>query len=288
MQNPMIMKNLVFIACVLIAGCRSERSIQNKMNAQRIQLENMLKPIDSLDKKRAEKLAKGELDDKTDSIARAYIARLKDSIAIRLQRFDALSNNVGDNKKAAIAYLNSVKDSYKKELDNILFFDDLFDASTFSRLNTAAFFAPGQYLPEEATYKKAQTIMDQILGDAMAFSKRYKKRTLKAMFIVTGYADEEAIAPGSELYRSLAASVSNTDRKVLNRELSARRATAIKDILEKEYYTLNKDSQTRNLTASFLSLGKGEALPQGNITDYKPIDERRRVVLLYWSMVPEL
>jgi hypothetical protein len=282
------MKNLIFFVCVILTGCSSVKSIKSDMTSQRLRLENMLAPIDSLDKKRAEKLKNGQLDEKTDSIARAYIARLKDSIASRLQRFDALSDNIGADKRAAVAYLNAVKDSYKKELDNILFFDDLFDASTFSRLNTAAFFAPGQYMPEEATYNKAKTIMDQIVGDALKFSTRYTRRKLKAMFIVTGYADEEAIAPGSELYQSLAASVSNPDRKVLNRELSARRATAIKDILEKEYYQLNKDNQSRNLSTTFLSIGKGEALPGGEITDYKAIDERRRVVLLYWSMVPEL
>jgi Outer membrane protein and related peptidoglycan-associated (lipo)proteins len=282
------MKNFVLIACVVISSCNTVRSVKSNMDARRVQLENMLNPIDSLDRKRAEKLEKGELDEKTDSIVRAYIARLKDSIAIRLQRFDVLASNLGDNKKAAIAYLNSVKDAYKKELDNILFFDDLFDASTFSRLNTAAFFAPGEYLPEETTYTRAKAIMDQILDDAMTFANRYKKKKLQAMFVVTGYADEEAILPGSSLYESLVASVSNTDRKVLNRELSTRRATAIRDILKKEYYLLDKKHQAKNLTANFLAIGKGEALPQANIKDYKAIDERRRVVLMYWSMVPEL
>ena len=131
--------------------------------------------------------------------------------------------------------------------------------------------------------------MDQIIGDAIKFSNKYASRKLKAMFIVMGYADEEAILPGSELYQSLARSVSasSPDRKQLNRELSSRRATAIKDILERQYFLLNSKPSS-NLTANFLAIGKGEALPAASISDYKPIDERRRVVLLYWSMVPEL
>ena len=33
--------------------------------------------------------------------------------------------------------------------------------------------------------------------------------------------------------------------------------------------------------------GKGEALPNSKISDYKTDDPRRRVVLLYWSVFPE-
>jgi hypothetical protein len=37
-----------------------------------------------------------------------------------------------------------------------------------------------------------------------------------------------------------------------------------------------------------IATGKGEELPAGNFKDYQPFDERRRVVLLYWSILPDL
>jgi hypothetical protein len=37
----------------------------------------------------------------------------------------------------------------------------------------------------------------------------------------------------------------------------------------------------------FFYEGKGEALPNPKITDYKTDDPRRRVVLLFWSVFPD-
>lgn len=287
------MKYIVVAVMIILAagaGCKSVQKVQTGIDSQKQQLTAMLAPIDSLERKLEDKRQKGELDEKTDSIVSAYIAKVKDSISNRLKKFDAISDlNDPGNKKTAIEYLNSVKESYRKELENILFFDELFDASTFSRLSTAAFFAPGQYMLSDTTYQKAKTIMDQLIGDALQFSSKYPSKKLHAMFVVTGFADEESIAPGSELYQSLSTSlnVAAPSRKLLNRELSSRRAAAIKDIMAKEYYLLGKDNKNKHLAANFLGLGKGEELPD-RVTDYKPVDERRRVVLLYWSMLPEL
>jgi len=38
---------------------------------------------------------------------------------------------------------------------------------------------------------------------------------------------------------------------------------------------------------NYYAEGKGEELPKGKITDYKVNDERRRVVLIYWTVLPE-
>jgi hypothetical protein len=289
-------KAVIIVLFAALAGCTGNRKLQTlkrDIERQQQELRAMLKPIEELNRKREAKWLSGALDEHTDSITLKYIQQLKDSIASRLQRFDALydTKNLHNNKKEAIAYLNKVKSSYKKELENVLFLDDLFDASTFSRLNTAAFFSSGEYFLSDTTYQKAGLIMNQIVQDACRFSVRYPSRKLKALFVVTGYADEEAIAPGTELFKSLANSVGANDaikRKQLNAELSTRRATFIKDVLTREFYIYNKANPTPNLSASFIALGKGEELPRGLIRDYQPIDERRRVVLLYWSILPEL
>lgn len=288
------MKIYIVIASVLLTGClgRNVQIVYKDIEVQRRQMKGMLMTIDSLDQKREEKRKKGELDEKTDSIAAKYIRQLKDSISSRLARYEVLSDNktLRSNKKAAIAYLNTVKGLYKNELENIIFFDDLFNTTTFSRLNTAAFFAPGQYQLDDAAALKAKVIMGDIIGDAWRFSNKYASRKLKAMFIVMGYADEEAIIEGSELHQSLVTGTSGipAGRKQLNKELSSRRAASIKNILKKEYELLSNNNLSSNLSVDFLAIGKGEELPRGLITDYKPVDERRRVVLLYWSILPEL
>ena len=281
---------IILVAGVLLTGClsRNVQTVYREIESQRPLLKGMTSSIDALDKKRQEKLKRNELDEKTDSAVANYIRQLKDSIASRLNRYDALSDNktLRRNKKSALADLNAAKESYKNALENIQFLDDLLDASTFSRLNTTAFFAPGKYLLGDSASGNARTIMGDIIRTAQQFSSKYTSRKLRATFVVTGYADEEDIVPGSELYQSLVAGTSTVSpaRQQLNKELSSRRAESIKNILSKEYEVISKS----NLSATFLALGKGEEYPGGLITDYKPVDERRRVVLLYWSILPEL
>jgi outer membrane protein OmpA-like peptidoglycan-associated protein len=281
--------------CIIIGGCASSRSIRgvNKdLALQKEQQIELMKPIEALDKKREEKWLKGELDEKTDSISRNYIRQLKDSIESRLNRFNVLGDKefLRTNKKEAMVYLNSVGALYKKELENLLIFDDLFSTTTFSRLNTAAFFAPGKYQLNDSSITKARLMMDEIIKDAQGFSSKYNSKKLKAMFIVMGYADEEDIATGSDLYKDLATSISSSspERKQLNAELSTRRAVSIKNILKSEYELLSARTAASNLSVDFLAMGKGEQLPGGDNKDYRSVDERRRVVLLYWSIVPEL
>lgn len=244
---------IIIVTSVILTGClgRNLQTVNKDIESQRQLLTEMRNSIDALDKKREEKRKRNELDEKTDSVVANYIRQLNDSIASRLNQYDALSDNktLRRNKKSALAYLNTAKESYKNELENILFFDDLFDASTFSRLNTAAFFAAGKYLLEDSASVKARAIMDDIIRDAQQFSSKYPSRKLRAMFVVTGYADEEDIVPGSELYQNLIAGTSTVSpaRQQLNKELSSRRAASIKDILRKEYDLISKS----NLSAAF-------------------------------------
>jgi outer membrane protein OmpA-like peptidoglycan-associated protein len=294
--NNLKMKTCAIVfACVLFMGCagtRSLKSINNDLDLQRKEQADLMKSVEELDKKRQEKWQKGEIDEKTDSISRAYIKDLKDSIETRLNRFNIMADrqSLKKKKKEAIAYLNNVKGSYKKELENIIIFDDLFSTTTFNRLNTAAFFAPGRYQLDASSTAKAKLIMDQIIKDAQAFSSKYNSRKLKAMFIVLGYADEESIAEGTELYKDLVSNISSPspERRQLNQELSSRRAASIKNVLKGEYESLTAGNAASNISSDFLAMGKGEQLPGGDIKDYQPVDDRRRVVLLYWSIVPEL
>jgi len=41
------------------------------------------------------------------------------------------------------------------------------------------------------------------------------------------------------------------------------------------------------LRIAYLAVGQGEEYPLPYITDYRDDDERRRIVLCYWSVLPE-
>lgn len=289
-------KNLCYLFLPLALGsCVAHKKAQ-RLDAETETLKKeqttFLQKIEEVDTKRKEKLEKGELDDRTDSVARDYILRLKDSVNMRLARFNAISNVKKTRKKREeiSAYLDQVKSAHKKEQENVLFFGDLFNAPTFSRLNTAAFFGPGEYRLSNDVSRQAAEIMQNILNDAIGFADKYSSRKLEAMFIVAGYADEQEITPGGSLYNDLANGVFPDDisRKLLNNKLSAKRASSIRNLMKTEYESILNKKRPANFFPLFIPVGKGEEYPKGTITDYKPIDERRRVALLYWSIIPEL
>ena len=282
------------ILIISLAGCTASniKGIEREFSTESFQLAKLQERIDTLDFERANKFSAGQLDATTDSVTRVYIKKLKDSVNARLNNFKAIISNKKNrvNKKQALEYLNTVKQNYNKDLSNIIFLDDLFKASTFNRLNTAAFFGPGEYKLTDSAAEQASRIMQSIIMDAHKFSSKYNDRKLKAMFIVLGYADEQEIGTGSELYKELTADMSTKmpDRKQLNTELSNRRASCIKNILKDKYRSIFPAQENYLFSSSFIATGKGEALPDGNFKDYQPVDERRRIVLLYWSILPDL
>ena len=277
---------------ILFASCTSTKSIKNSVSSEEKSLQVLSNKVDFINTKRLAKKSSGELDDLTDSISGKYIARLKDSINSRLSYFNALTSNkkIRRHKKDINNYLKQATQAYSNELENIIFLDDLFSASTFNRLNTATFFGSGEYKLGDTAIAQVSLISKNIIKEASNFSAAHANKKLTAMFIVYGYADEERITNGSELYLDLAAAINSSgpDNKLLNAELSKRRALSIKNILKENFEIIKQQSTASTLSANFFAIGKGELLPSASISNYQPVDERRRVVLLYWSILPQL
>ena len=294
-QKYLMKLTIYTIIVLLLSSCGVSKNVtetKNEIVAQTANSLQLQQKVDSLNDKRLAKIVAGELDSATDSIIKVYIFQLKDSVNNRLKYFNALVSNkkIRKNKKAVLAYLNQSKNLYKKELENVYFLDDLFNATTFNRLNTAAFFGSGEYKLSDTAYQKVSLVVKNILQQAFDFSAAHANKKLNAMFIVTGYADEEVISNGGNLYNELIVSITadHPNSKQLNTELSQRRASSIKNIFKINYDSVLIQKTVPALTSTFFAIGKGEILPSGNITNYLPIDERRRVVLIYWSILPEL
>ena len=43
-----------------------------------------------------------------------------------------------------------------------------------------------------------------------------------------------------------------------------------------------------SLHFNYYNYGRGEAYPNQNITNYQKDDERRRIVMFYWSVLPDV
>ena len=255
------MKKINFLyLLVLISSCSTNKKVQTiKQNIQQQQLNmsSLIKKADSINNKRLIKLEAGQLDEDTDSITHYYITQLKDSVNINLKQLNEIliTKRLRKKIKKVNQIINNTTNIYAQGLENVIFLDDLFSIETFSRLNTATFFGPGQYNLEDSASKLMAVMMSEIISKAVSFSNKYPLKKLKAMFIVLGYADEQSISTDGELYNELTRNmtIENPDRKQLNAELSKLRATSIKNVLLNEYNLYTKNNLTTNFSAHFIA-----------------------------------
>ncbi|MDI3321730.1 hypothetical protein [Pinibacter soli] len=291
MKKNLTVAALVFVALTSCISNKKASSLQRQIEQQKNEQTALLQKLDSIDARRISKKNNGEIDEMTDSVTYQYIKQLRDSIQSHIQQYDAIASTGYKNKRKnrrTQEYFSHVSSLYKADLENVLFFDELLAANTFAKLNTAVFFGSGQYKIESNA--EAEKMLGSVTDEVLSFAAKHSDRALHASFIVLGYADEENFTSGSELYKDLAKDMpgSSPGRIQLNVEMSNRRANSITNILRNQYRLQRSKYPVTNLSESFFSIGKGEQLPAGKINDYKPIDERRRVVLIYWSVLPRM
>lgn len=154
----------------------------------------------------------------------------------------------------------------------------------------AAFFGPGKYdIPEEKT-EMANTLFVPVIDSLINFANIYSSIDQTGTLVVNGYADGMNIDNTSPLYNLLLTALKKTaaGKEELNQQLSQLRADAIAVLMEK-LVTKKKDQfiSWGTFNINLFENGQGETLPAKTIKDYTVDDERRRVVLIYWSVLPK-
>jgi hypothetical protein len=154
----------------------------------------------------------------------------------------------------------------------------------------AAFFGPGKYKIPEDKYDMASQGFLPLCDSLILFSNKYDSLPGTATLVVNGFADGAGYDESSELYKTLLSYLKkeSAEKKELNTGLSELRANQISLLLE----TLLKTKATQisapdKIKFFFYGLGQGETYPSKKITDYTEDDERRRVVLIYWIILPD-
>ncbi len=167
--------------------------------------------------------------------------------------------------------------------------DDGLSTSTKNLFELAAFFGPGGFIIPEGKYSIARRYFTPVIDSLVKFSNNYPILLRTASIIVNGYSDATAISPGTGLYKKIAGYINNEtpSKEELNLGLSALRAEEISKFLNKllkekypEFKAIDK------IVFETLEIGQGEKLPEATIKNYKPNDARRRVVIIYWSILP--
>jgi outer membrane protein OmpA-like peptidoglycan-associated protein len=292
---------IAFIVVFSFASCRTAKKAQFAAILQSAseQQKKEAEKIDQLDKKTDAKIVEGNIDDS--------IAYFIDQRLVKYQRRVDSINNAINNLKAKLDDPKSFRkefkliqaqiyliDSFTKNAQprEYVFYmiDDGLDKTKRTLFEMAAFFGPGGYIIPEEKYTLAKQYFSPVIDSLMKFSNTYSGINRIATIVLNGYADATGIAEGSDLYNLLLGRLNKTSatKEELNAALSELRAENLRLFLNRlvaERSTEFVNYQT--LTIENIRRGMGEKLPDPSIKDYSVNDERRRIVLCYWSVLPE-
>ena len=154
----------------------------------------------------------------------------------------------------------------------------------------AAFFGPGKYIIPEDKFDVASVAFSPLVDSLMKFANKYDSIQSTATLVVNGFADGTGFSTESEMYQILLTYLKKTtaSKEELNQAISELRAQEISKLIEVILQKKGTGFKSADkIKFHFYGYGQGETLPTKTITDYKTDDERRRIVLIYWIVLPE-
>jgi hypothetical protein len=219
--------------------------------------------------------------------ASEYVSFIKD----RLQNKKGFRRAYKDSIKPKIIQLEQFGRQSTITIYKLSMIDAGLDWAKQNKFELGAFFGPGKFIIPDEKYSGAIQLFTPVIDSLKLFSNLYADVKRTAFLVTLGFADAGGFNPESEVYKLLADSLKNPapEKAALNELLSTWRAQQIGNLLE---HSLIKKKSTEfvnidKVDFTFCSYGKGEAFPSRTITDYTATDPRRRVVLIYWSVLPD-
>jgi hypothetical protein len=185
-------------------------------------------------------------------------------------------------------------DEYNKEASTrmltLQMFTDGLSLSTQKMFELAAFFGTGGYKVPDEKLPSVEALFKPLVDSLIWFANKYKEVPRTAYITVLGYADGEGVIATSNLAQVLTGDSTrpNPSKEELNLLLSQKRADGLSDIFlsliaARKAELISSDK----LTNAVVSQGRGEEYPNPKIKDYQVSDARRRIVLCFWSVLPD-
>jgi hypothetical protein len=278
-----------------LASCAARKkrdSLVTQIKENRLSHKNALRQIEQIDSVRNAKFSRKELDEKSNDIIQNYTDSVK-LLLIRHITEDSilLSRRIKHKRVDSLTLrVQKIKEEAKSNLGNLSLINDLLATNTFNQFNTASVFGPGEFHIDLNANPSAADPFKKVVDDMLAFAAKFPNKKLNGTFLVLGYADAQQIAQGTALDSTLRASmgVETATTSQLNKELSRLRAKSVTEVLSGIAAAKTTGVELyKNLTIDYLPQGRGEEFPNPKIKDYMEDDERRRVVFVYWSILPD-
>lgn len=192
---------------------------------------------------------------------------------------------------AKLLILDSFNTSRKRRQQVYRMLEESVSTAKYQMFQYAAFFDPGVYRIPESAKAAIRRYFTPIIDSLSYTANRYAGIPREARIVFVGYSDSTPVVKNGPLYKELTRILDNNDppQKEMNQLLSDLRAKEMvrnmKQVLDANTI---KFKNYNTLKVGYVAYGKGEEYPSARITDYKPTDERRRIVLSYWTVLPQL
>lgn len=221
-----------------------------------------------------------------------------DSINREISNLQNLSSDLSTFKKSyrkeikpKLALLKEFRKEYDNRLQVYMMLEDGLNLANYTLFDLAAFFGPGLYtIPKDQAQVASKSFMP-LIDSLISFSNKYQAIPRTATLVILGFADGQGINPDGSLYITLSNLMNTTGaaKEEMNKKLSELRALELITHLTKLFNGKITEVQNFNgLKVEYIGQGRGEAYPITSIKDYKEDDERRRIVLCYWSVLPDV
>lgn len=219
-----------------------------------------------------------------------------DSVGKEIGYLDSLMVNKSTFRKSykmiivpKLALLDSFRKLNSERNQVYLMLEDGLNTTNYTLFDLAAFFGPGKYLIPEDKMDLATLSFSPMVDSIISFSNKYKNIPRFATLIILGFADGTGFSEGP-LFDTLTGRIGRRDvtKEELNQKLSELRAEELIKLLSSQFQKRSYAIENLDLLKEeYLGRGKGEQYPLRTIKDYQVDDERRRVVLCYWAVIPK-
>jgi len=289
------LSSLLLFTFLLFSCVPQQKAANGKKDLAQIdnQLKNHSADLKKLDEKRKLKDDQNEIDSAANDRIKKFIDKTNTEIetlrgqnSVMIQGTEINRDDWNNLRKA----LSSTRTAEQRINQKISFLEDLINRNMVIKIDQDVLFEPGKYTVTPAVATAIGSFFEPLAKQIDLFTQKYPDFPLSLVITAKGYADATTITEGTGLYKDLADGIrlngKNVDAKELNKELSVRRSRSVIELFET--YTRGRSvsgGSVKNIL--YLHEGKGEALPDPKIGDYKLDDPRRRIVLLFWSVFPE-
>lgn len=294
---------VVLTGAFLLSSCVGNRKItaaKEKLQGIEAQMEKENGNINEINNQAEVKLGANKIDSNILSKIDNRLNKEKVKLDAAQSKTNQLKELLKDKKTARKNYravivplldsLQKQSDKYAERLALYLMIKDGLNVADFKQFDLAAFFGPGKYQIPEDKVDMAALSFSPLMDSLKLFSNKYSQYPRTATLVILGFADGMGIKEGGELYYTLLDELRKpqAEKQELNQKLSELRAKELINQMIALYLKKGKEfKEVEKLDIDYIFRGKGEDLPIKSITDYGVDDERRRIVLCYWVVLPD-